>query len=140
MMNVVIILFLLVATNWIAKAALINKRFLGTIILTLSLIGTYASSYNFSDIGIAMIFAVLGFILRSHKWPLTPILLGMVMGPILEGRIRQALGGANGDPMIFISRPISAIMVGAMVLLIGFTIRGALKGRKKREDWQINDS
>ena len=116
MMNVVIILFLLVATNWIAKAALINKRFLGTIILTLSLIGTYASSYNFSDIGIAMIFAVLGFILRSHKWPLTPILLGMVMGPI------------------------SAIMVGAMVLLIGFTIRGALKGRKKREDWQINDS
>lgn len=62
------------------------------------------------------------------------------MGPILEGRIRQALGGANGDPMIFISRPISAIMVGAMVLLIGFTIRGALKGRKKREDWQINDS
>ena len=140
MMNVVIILFLLVATNWIAKAALINKRFLGTIILTLSLIGTYASSYNFSDIDIAMIFAVLGFILRSHKWPLTPILLGMVMGPILEGRIRQALGGANGDPMIFISRPISAIMVGAMVLLIGFTIRGALKGRKKREDWQINDS
>ena len=140
MMNVVIILFLLVATNWIAKAALINKRFLGTIILTLSLIGTYASSYNFSDVGIAMVFAVLGFILRSHKWPLTPILLGMVMAPILEGRIRQALGGANGDPMIFISRPISAVMVGAMVLLVGFTIRGALKGRKKREDWQINDS
>jgi hypothetical protein len=47
LMNVVIILFLLVATNAIAKAALINKRFLGVAILTLSLIGTYASGYRF---------------------------------------------------------------------------------------------
>lgn len=60
--------------------------------------------------------------------------------PDQAGRIKQALGGANGDPMIFISRPISAVMVGAMILLIGFTIRGALKGRKKREDGQINDT
>jgi putative tricarboxylic transport membrane protein len=140
MMNVVIILFLLVATNTIARAALINKRFLGVTILTLSLIGTYASGYNFSDVGIAMFFAVLGYILRSHRWPLTPILLGVVMGPILENRFRQAVGGANGDLTIFVSRPISAIMVAAMALLIFFTIRGALKARKPRPDWQINDT
>jgi putative tricarboxylic transport membrane protein len=139
-MNVVIILFLLVATNTIARAALINKRFLGVTILTLSLIGTYASGYNFSDVGVAMFFAVLGYILRSHRWPLTPILLGVVMGPILEGRFRQAMGGANGDLTIFVSRPISAIMVAAMALLIFFTIRGALKARKPRADWQINDT
>ncbi len=139
-MNVVIILFLLVATNTIARAALINKRFLGVTILTLSLIGTYASGYNFSDVGIAMFFAVLGYILRSHRWPLTPILLGVVMGPILENRFRQAVGGANGDLTIFVSRPISAIMVAAMAALIFFTIRGALKARKPRADWQINDT
>jgi putative tricarboxylic transport membrane protein len=129
-MNVVIILFLLVATNVIAKAALINKRFLGVTILTLSLIGTYASNYNFSDVGIAMVFAVLGFVLRTHKWPLTPILLGVVMGPILENRLRQALGGANGDLTIFATRPISAIMVAAMALLILFSLRNWLKSRK----------
>lgn len=140
LMNVVIILFLLVATNTIARAALINKRFLGVCILTLSLIGTYASGYNFSDVGIAMFFAVLGYILRAHRWPLTPILLGVVMGPILENRFRQAVGGANGDLTIFVSRPISAIMVAAMALLIVFTIRGALKARKPRPDWQINDT
>jgi putative tricarboxylic transport membrane protein len=87
-----------------------------------------------------MFFAVLGYILRSHRWPLTPILLGVVMGPILENRFRQAVGGANGDLTIFITRPISAIMVAAMALLIFFTIRGALKARNPREDWQINDT
>ena len=140
LMNVVIILFLLVATNAIAKAALINKRFLGVAILTLSLIGTYASGYRFSDVGIAMVFAVLGYVLRAHRWPLTPILLGVVMGPIVEGRMRQALGGANGDLTIFVSRPISAIMVAALAILIVFTFRGWIKRRNAREDWQINDT
>jgi putative tricarboxylic transport membrane protein len=139
LMNVVIILFLLVATNLIAKAAGVNKRFLGVLIMTLALIGTYASSYAFADVGIAMFFGLLGYILRSHRWPLTPILLGVVMGPILEGRMRQALGGANGDLTIFISRPISAIFVAALALLIGLTIRGWWRGRGKLTADQIND-
>jgi len=139
-MNIVIILFLLVATNTIAKAALINKRFLGVAILTLSLIGTYASNYNFSDVGLAMGFAVLGYVLRSHRWPLTPILLGVVMGPILENRFRQAVGGAGGDMSIFVTRPISAIMLAGLALLLFFTIWGALKARRPREDWRINDT
>jgi putative tricarboxylic transport membrane protein len=131
-MNIVIVLFLLLATNWIAKAALVNKRFLGVMILTLSLIGTYATNYSFSNVGIAMVFAVLGYILRSHRWPLTPILLGVVMGPIVEGRMRQALGGANGDLSIFVTRPISAVMVAAIALLILLTFRGWLKAPKTK--------
>jgi putative tricarboxylic transport membrane protein len=132
-MNIVIVLFLLLATNWIARAALMNKRFLGVVILTLSLIGTYATNYSFSNVGIAMVFAVLGYVLRSHRWPLTPILLGVVMGPIVEGRMRQALGGANGDLSIFVTRPISAIMVCAIVVLVVLTLRGWLKARKTDE-------
>jgi putative tricarboxylic transport membrane protein len=140
MMNVVIILFLLVATNAIARAALINKRFLGVLILTLSLIGSYASNYNFADVGVAMAFAVLGYVLRSHRWPLTPILLGFVMGPILENRFRQAVGGHDGDLTVFVTRPISAIMVAGMALLIIFTLRGWLRGRRQPEAFRINDN
>lgn len=138
-MNVVIILFLLLATNMIARAALINKRFLGVAILTLSLIGTYASNYNFSDVGLAMGFGLLGFVLRSHRWPLTPILLGVVMGPILENRFRQAVGGAAGDLSIFVTRPISAIMLGGLCVLLFFTIRGGLVERGRLKKGQIND-
>ncbi len=139
LMNFVIIGFLLVATGAIARAALMNKRFLGVAILTLSLIGTYASNYRFSDVGIAMVFAFLGYVLRSHRWPLTPILLGVVMGPILEGRMRQALGGANGDLTVFVTRPISAVMVLALVALIVFSFRGWLKSRGRKSDWQSNE-
>jgi putative tricarboxylic transport membrane protein len=139
LMNVVVIAFLMVGTRWIARAALVDKRFLGVTILTLSLIGTYASNYNFSDVGIAMVFGFLGYILRAHRWPLTPILLGLVMGPIVEGRARQALGGANGDLMVFVGRPISAVIVAALALLIVLAIRDSLRNRSARADWQIKD-
>jgi putative tricarboxylic transport membrane protein len=139
-MNFVIIGFLLVATKWIARAATVDKRYLGVLILTLSMIGTYAANYNFYDCGIAMVFGLLGYVLRSHRWPLTPILLGLVMGPIVEGRVRQALGGANGDFTIFVTRPISAIIVALLAALILFTLIGAWRRRKPREDWQINDT
>lgn len=139
LMNFVIIGFLLVATPLLARAAAMNRRFLGVLILTLALIGTYAANYNLTHVGIAMFFGLLGYVLRSHRWPLTPILLGLVMGPILEGRVRQALGGSNGDLSIFITRPISAVIVAALALLIIGTVISALRRRNTREDWQIND-
>jgi putative tricarboxylic transport membrane protein len=127
LMNVVILLFLMIGTRWIARIATVNKRFVGAIILTLSLIGTYVASYRLSDPLIALFFGFLGYILRRHKWPVTPILLGLVMGPIVEGRFRQALGTANGDLSVFVQRPISMIMVGAIVVLVGLSVWQAVR-------------
>jgi putative tricarboxylic transport membrane protein len=133
LMNVVIILFLMVGTGWIARIATVNKRFVGTIILTLALVGTYVASYRLTDPLIALFFGFLGYVLRRHKWPVTPILLGLVMGPIVEGRFRQALGTANGDLSVFIERPISLAMVICIFGLIGFAIWGHFKNQKQQE-------
>jgi putative tricarboxylic transport membrane protein len=133
LMNFVIILFLMVGTKWIAKIATVNKRFVGAIILTLALVGTYVASYRITDPLIALCFGFLGYILRRHKWPLTPILLGLVMGPIVEGRFRQALGTANGDFGVFIERPISATMVAAIIILIGLAAWTSYRSKPKLE-------
>jgi putative tricarboxylic transport membrane protein len=133
LMNFVIILFLMVGTKWIAKIATVNKRFVGAIILTLALVGTYVASYRITDPLIALCFGFLGYILRRHKWPLTPILLGLVMGPIVEGRFRQALGTANGDFGVFIERPISATMVAAIIILISLAAWTSYRPKPKLE-------
>jgi putative tricarboxylic transport membrane protein len=131
LMNFVIIAFLMVGTKWIARVATVNKRFVGTIILTLALIGTYVANYRLSDPLIALFFGFLGYVLRRHKWPLTPILLGLVMGPIVEGRFRQALGTANGDLSVFIERPISMAMVIGMIALIVLATWAHFKSSKQ---------
>lgn len=104
------------------------------------IIGSYASNYSVRDCAIAAAFGWLGAVLRRHRWPLTPILLGLVMGPIVENRMRQALGGANGDFSVFVTRPISAMIVGALALLIVLTLRASWKARRPRPEWQINDT
>jgi putative tricarboxylic transport membrane protein len=131
LMNFVIIAFLMIGTKWIARVATVNKRFVGTIILTLALIGTYVANYRLSDPLIALFFGFLGYVLRRHRWPLTPILLGLVMGPIVEGRFRQALGTANGDLSVFIERPISMAMVIGMVVLIVLATWAHFKSSKQ---------
>jgi putative tricarboxylic transport membrane protein len=139
LMNFVIILFLMVGTRWIAKIATVNKRFVGSIILTLALVGTYVASYRITDPLIALCFGFLGYVLRRHKWPLTPILLGLVMGPIVEGRFRQALGTANGNFGVFIERPISATMVAAIVILISLAVWTSMRPKPNLEIAKSDD-
>lgn len=127
LMNFVIVAFLMVGTRAIASITKVDRRFVGVLILTLSLIGTYAANYRLTDPLIALAFGLLGYVLRGHRWPVTPILLGLVMGPIVEGRLRQALGTSGGDFMVFVSRPISAIMVAALVILVGLTVWSSLR-------------
>lgn len=116
--NFVIMGFMLVSTRWLVKITVIDPRFIGVMVLTLSLIGTYTSGYRLTDPLIALFFAILGYILNRLDIPSVPIVLGLVLGPIFESRVRQALGGAGGDMSVFVTRPISLGLIILMILTI----------------------
>lgn len=116
--NFVIMGFMLVSTRWLVKITVIDPRFIGVMVLTLSLIGTYTSGYKLTDPLIALFFAFLGYVLNRLDIPSVPIVLGLVLGPIFESRVRQALGGAGGDLSVFVTRPISLGLIVLMVLTI----------------------
>ena len=116
--NFVIMGFMLISTRWLVRITVIDPRFMGVVVLTLSLIGTYTSGYRLTDPLIALFFAFLGYILNRLDIPSVPIVLGLVLGPIFESRVRQALGGAGGDISVFVTRPISLGLILFMVLTI----------------------
>jgi len=117
--NFVILGFLLTTTRWLIKITLVDPRFIGIVVLTLSLIGTYTSGYKLSDPLLALGFAFMGYIMNRLDIPSVPIVLGLVLGPIFEARFRQALGGANGDITVFVTRPISLALI--LIMLIALT-------------------
>ena len=129
-MNVVIVGLLLAGTRWIAKLSSIPDRLLGVIILCLALVGSYSTNYRLSDTIIAIAFGVLGFALRRANIPMVPIILGLVLGPIMERYFRQGIGAAGGDLTVFVSRPISLVFLILIVTLIALAIRNAIVGRK----------
>lgn len=122
-MNFVIVAVLLVGTKWIAKLATIPDRLLGIIIMSLVMVGTFSANYRLSDTVIAVCFGIFGFALRRANIPMVPLILGLVLGPIMERYFRQGIGAAGGDMTVFLTRPVSLLFLAIILFLIGKTIR-----------------
>lgn len=122
LLNVMVLIFLLVSTNGLLKIIQIPTRFLGVMILTLSFVGVYSLRNSFTDCLIATAFAVLGVILKRLNLPIVPIVLGMVLGGIMETKLRSALPRLK-TPLDMIDRPIAMIIFGIIVFVLVVHIR-----------------
>ena len=82
-------------------------RFLYLAILLFCGIGVYTVSNSTSAVLLAAFFGVVGFVLMRLDCEPAPMILGFVLGPLMEENLRRAMKIASGDPMIFVQRPIS---------------------------------
>jgi len=81
-------------------------------------VGVYSTNNNLFDVGIVLLFGIVGYLLMRLRFEAAPLLLGFVLGPMVEVNFRRALLLSRGDPMIFVDRPISLAFIIAAVLLI----------------------
>lgn len=113
--NILILLFALLFVRLFARLMLVPYPILATGILSISVTGALA----FGDTNMVMImlcFAVLGMVLEALEYPLAPIVLGLVLGPIVETSLRRALLISDYDPWVFFERPISAALLAVAAL------------------------
>ncbi len=129
-LNILVLVFLVFATNGILKVIRIPTRFLGMLILTLGFVGVYSLRNSTTDCAIAAVFGIFGLILKRLRLPIVPIILGMVLGGIMEVKLRSAMAQVK-TPLDFIDRPIAAIIFGLIILVITIHIRSYLKERKR---------
>ena len=97
------------------------------IIFLLCAIGSYSSNTNIFDVWTMIGFGVVGYFLRKMKYELSPFILALVLGPMLEQSLRQSLIISNQNPLIFITRPISASLLGITLLFLLIFARGMRK-------------
>lgn len=141
-LNVIVMVFLLFSTNLLTKIIRVPTRFLGMLILLLSFVGVYSLRNSLTDCMIAAGFGVLGLILKRLNLPIVPIILGMVLGGIMEVKLRSSLPRLK-TPWDMIDRPIAMIIFGLILLVIGLHIRTLIKewrSRQAAEDHDIHDS
>jgi TctA family transporter len=98
-------------------------------ILVFICVGVYSSDNNVFDIFVVLGFGVLGYLMRIFDYPAMPVLLGFILGPLMEEHFRRALLLGRGDITTFIDRPISLafLLVSAAFLSAAF-----LPGLRKR--------
>ncbi|WP_180684137.1 tripartite tricarboxylate transporter permease [Tepidicella baoligensis] len=127
---------------WVAILRIPYNVLYPAILVFISL-GVYSVNNNTFDVYMVALLGVFGYALAVLKFEVAPLLLGFVLGPMMEENLRRALLLSRGDMMTFIERPISAgfLAVGAaLVLWTAYaSFKRALKGRERRMDEQAND-
>ena len=126
----------LIASMWIGNAMLVilnlpliglwvtllkvPYRLLFPSIMVFSCIGIYSVNNSSFDVYLAAIFGVIGFLWVLLECPPAPLLLGFVLGPLMEENLRRAMLISRGDPSVFVTRPISLsfMIVTALILVI----------------------
>ncbi len=102
---------------------------LAPVIFILCIVGGYAPTQDMHDVWLMLIFGVVGYLMRKLDYPMAPMVLAIVLGPLAEASMRQALLQSGGSLMVFIERPISGPIVGVAMLLFLLPI---FKGFRKR--------
>lgn len=131
LLNVMVLVFLLFSTNLLTKIIQIPTRFLGVIILTLSFVGVYSLRNSVTDCALAAGFGVFGLILKRLNLPVVPVILGMVLGNIMEVKLRSAMARVK-TPFDFIDRPIATIIFVMILLIFAFHIRTVIREHRNR--------
>src|SRR5512137_2162143 len=136
--NVMLIILNLPLVGMWARICVIPFYILGPLIVFFSVLGTYSIRFQAFDVWIMLIFGLVGYFMRKLGFPVAPMVLATVIAQMMETSLGQSLLISQGSPLIFFTRPISAVFMGLAFLSIG---RGIwIQVRSKAPEVAIEES
>ncbi len=118
---VVMVISQLLLVRWFAKISLIPQQVLVPVVLMLCAVGSFALNNNLFDVWVLFIFGILGYLLWKAEVPLTPLILGVVLGDNMERQLFRALE-LDSSWLTFLTRPLSALFLALAVVSLLFSL------------------
>lgn len=109
------------------------------LIIVVALIGAYAESGTMFSIWIVLIFGVVGYVMKRIQLPMAPLVLGLVIGPLLEKALAETTAMAAVDPTVYFARPIAdgIVIFTAALITVPIIVRKMAAGRKAAEHREL---
>jgi putative tricarboxylic transport membrane protein len=111
----------------------VSKRVVLPIVLLLCCVGSYAINNSLFDVGVMLVFGVIGFFMVKFGFTPASMIIAFILEPILERGVRQSLIISQGNPIIFFTQPVAIIFIVLTILVVASTIRRTYKDRVKVE-------
>ena len=108
----------------------VPKELLTPVVFSMCILGPYALTQRLFDVYVMLAFGLLGYLMRMMRYPMAPLILGIILGGMIDQNLRRALVLVERDPMSFLSRPIGIILL-ILCLLTLFV------GKGERKPWHI---
>jgi len=131
--NVVLLILNLPMIGLFINVLRVPYPYLYPLILMFCVLGVYSINQSVVDIWIMVIMGLLGYLLRKLDFETAPIVLGLILSPMLELSVRQALAMSGGDYSIFLTRPISATMLATGSAILAYALWSAFA---RRSGWR----
>jgi len=101
------------------------------LVVVLCIVGGFAPSQKMHDVWLIFAFGVGGYILRKAEYPLAPLVLALVLGPLMEKSFRQSLISEQGNILVFIERPLSATFIVLSAIFFVLPVVSAIFSKTK---------
>ena len=119
---------------WVRLLRVPYKYMYPTIIVLICM-GVYSLNNNVFDVWLTLVIGAVGYIMRLFRFEPAPLLLGFVLGPMMEEQLRRTMLLSRGDPMVFLERPISATLILITVGVLVLALYSAARNRR-RATWR----
>jgi putative tricarboxylic transport membrane protein len=130
--NVILLIMNLPLVPLFALSLRISYSLMYPIIIVICMIGVYSLNSSIFDIWMMWVFGIIGYFMKKYDISGAPLIIGLVLGPILEQSLYRALSLAHGSMWVFVTRPISATLLGIAVVMSIFVSLKTVKTMRKQ--------
>jgi putative tricarboxylic transport membrane protein len=121
----------LLTTPLLARLSVLPSRWIAPFVLVLVFVGTYMVRANIFDVAMAVFAGIFGYLLRRYGFPLITVVIGYILGPLAERSYIQSMQISDDSLMIFLTEPISAILMFGTVFTLAVPIVAALRSKRR---------
>jgi putative tricarboxylic transport membrane protein len=124
--NVMLLVLNLPLVGLWVKLLAVPQPWLYAGILVFATMGTIAAKPSVVELTMLGVFGFLGFLMRRFDYPIAPVVVGLILGPVAEAQLRRALSISLGDPLVLLQSPMSAtlLLIASIALVAPFVMRG----------------
>jgi len=116
--NVMLIVLNLPLVRLWVKLLEIPKPLLYSAILVFACLGVFSAARSTYDLYLMIGVGTLGYLMRMFDIPVAPMIVGLMLGPVMEAQLSRALSISQGDPSVFVTRPASVVILALAVLAV----------------------
>ena len=131
--NIVMLICELAGLNLFVKLLSIPKAILLPVVIVFCFIGSFSGNNNLFDITLMIAFGFMGYLLKKFKFPLSPLVVGFILAPLLEENLRRSLMRSEGSLMPILTSPIAAVFLAGTAFMIWRAIAGERKLAREKE-------
>lgn len=129
--NLMLLPIATLVVNLVKRVVYVDKNLLYPVIILFGMVGSFAIDNALSSIIVMLAMGVLGYLLQRGRYPVSPIVLGMILGPMLEKNLLSSLIKSNGALSAFVERPVSRVLAVFLLIVVIMQIGTIVKASRR---------